>query len=184
MSGTLFQTSDFRFFYCCQKKKNCVLVTVVDLGRARYLMFAYRDCYSFCLDFCTRLSGFLSTVMCIFYSGNKAPPRAFSICLGETVMVTAKPKPVLPEKLVDQYPGPFGHWVRPRNHHSMAITERKSNNWQRVTSHGCPARDVISNVQKGAHAVIRNCVRHIPGVYKRLHPNLGESFCSYGHRST
>ena len=25
------------------------------------------------------------------------------------VMVTAKPKPVLPEKLVDRHPGPFGH---------------------------------------------------------------------------
>ena len=40
----------------------------------------------------------------------------------------------------------------------------------------CPARDVISNVQKGAHMVIRNCVCHIPGVYKRVRPNLGESF--------
>ena len=45
----------------------------------------------------------------VLYSSNKAPLRAFGICLGESVMVTAKPKPVLPEKLVDQYPGPFGH---------------------------------------------------------------------------
>ena len=36
--------------------------------------------------------------MCIFYSSNKAPPRAFGTCLGETVMVTPKPKSVLPEK--------------------------------------------------------------------------------------
>ena len=49
---------------------------------------------------------------------------------------------------------------------------------------GCLPRDVISNVWKGAHAVIRNCVRHIPGVYKRLRPNPGESFCSSSHQST
>ena len=99
-------------------------------------------------------------------------------------MVTAKPKPVLPEKPVDRYPGPFGHWVRPHNHRGMAIMGRKSNDWQRIASRGCPARDVISNVRKRAHAVIRNRVRHIPGVYKWLCPNLGESFCSSGHRST
>ena len=52
------------------------------------------------------------------------------------------------------------------------------------TSRGCRACDVISNVWKGARVVIRNRVRHIPGVYKRLCPNLGESFCSSGDQST
>ena len=35
--------------------------------------------------------------------------RSIHVC----VTVTAKPKPVLPEKPVDRYPGPFGHWVQP-----------------------------------------------------------------------
>ena len=100
------------------------------------------------------------------------------------VTVTAKPKPVLPEKPVDRYPGPFGHWVRPRNHRGMAIMGRKSNDWRHIASHGCPAREVLLNVRKGAHAVIRHRVCHIPGVYKQLRPNLGESFCSSGNRST
>ena len=66
----------------------------------------------------------------------------------------------------------------------MAIMGWKSNDWQHIASCGCPARDIISNVREGAHAVIRNRVHHIPGVYKRLCPNLGESFCSSGDRST
>ena len=49
------------------------------------------------------------------------------------------------------------------NHRGMAIMGQKSDCWQCIASRGCPARDVISNVRKGAHAVIRNCVRHIPG---------------------
>ena len=122
--------------------------------------------------------------MCILYSSNKMPLRAFGICLGETVMMTAKPKPVLLDKPVDRYPGPFGNWVQPRNHRSMAITGRKSNDCQHIASRGCPARDVIWNIQKGVHAVICNCVHHILGVYKRLCPSLGESFCSSGNQST
>ena len=66
----------------------------------------------------------------------------------------------------------------------MAITGWKSNDWQRIASHGCPACDVISNIQKGAHVVICNHVHHIPGVYKRLCPSLRESFCSSSDRST
>ena len=113
--------------------------------------------------------------MCIFYSSNKVPPRVFGTCLGETVTVTPKPKPVLWEKLVDQYPGPFEHWVRLRNHRGMAIMGWKSNDWQCVANRGCPARDVISNVRKGVHAVICNHVHHILGIYKRLGPNPGST---------
>ena len=118
--------------------------------------------------------------MCIFYSSYKAPPRVFGTCLGETVTVTPKPKSVLPEKPVNQYLGPFVRWVRPHNHRGMATTARKSNHWQCIAIGGCLARNVISNVQKGAHAVLRNCVRHILGVYKPLRPNPRESFCSSG----
>ena len=67
--------------------------------------------------------------MCIFYSSNKVPPGEFGISLGESVMVTSKPKPVLPERLVYPYPGPFGHWVWSRKHRCMSITGRKSNYW-------------------------------------------------------
>ena len=65
-----------------------------------------------------------------------------------------------------------------------AIKVQKSNPWQRVASGGCPACDIISNVWKGVHAVLHSRVHHIPGVYKRLRPNPGESFCSSGHQST
>ena len=94
--------------------------------------------------------------------------------------MTPKPKSVLPEKLVNWYPGPFVRWVQPRNHRGMTITARKSNHWQHIASGGCPACDVISNIRKGVHVVLCNHVRHILGVYKRLRPNPGESFCSSG----
>ena len=136
--------------------------------------------------------GSLTHIVEIFKFGNVSGPRATKwpklpikiVNYFTCVTVTAKPKPVLPDKPVDWYPGPFRNWVQPRNHRSMAITGRKSNYCQRIASHGCPAHDVISNVRKGAHAVIHNHVHHIPGVYKRLHPSLGEYFCSSGNQST
>ena len=67
--------------------------------------------------------------MCIFYSSNKVPLGAFGISLGESVTVISKSKPVLPEKLVYRYPGPFGHWTQPHKHCSMSIMGRKSNYW-------------------------------------------------------
>ena len=48
-------------------KKIYVLVTVIDPGDTQYPMFAYQDRYGFCLDFCTRLSRFLSICLNWFY---------------------------------------------------------------------------------------------------------------------
>ena len=57
--------------------------------------------------------------------------RKLALFVGNSCMicvtVTAKPKPVLPDKPVDRYPGPFVHWVQPHNHRGMAIMGQKSN---------------------------------------------------------
>ena len=71
-------------------------------------------------------------------------------------------------------------WVQPRNHRGMTITARKRQPLATHCQWWLPACDVISNIRKGVHVVLCNHVHHILGVYKRLPPNPGESFCSSG----
>ena len=123
--------------------------------------------YGFCCHFCTRLSGsywLFYVLMCIFYSSNKVPPRAFGIGLGESVTAIAQPWPFCTGNTGISSVQAFWAWIRPCKHCGVLITGGKSNSRQRVANCGYPGRDVILNVWEMAYAVIRNRICHVPEV--------------------
>ena len=64
----------------------------------------------------------------------------------------------------------FWAQIRPCKHHSVSIMRRESNSRQCIANCGCPGRDIISNVQEMAYAVIRSRIRPCPGGIKAVAP--------------
>ena len=126
--------------------------------------------YGFCRHFCTRLSGSywlfyeLIVLMCIFYSSNKGPLRAFGIGLGESVMVIAQSWPFCTGNTCISSVQAFWAQIQPCKHCGVSIMGRKSNSRQCIANCGYPGCDIISNVQEMAYVVIHSRICHVPEV--------------------